>query len=55
MLEQDYRVMVHPGITDDGTRFLMMCSFGIDGMVLEKASQVGKNRLGKLAFLMPTL
>ncbi|MDJ0839949.1 MAG: diacylglycerol kinase family protein [Acidobacteriota bacterium] len=53
MLEDDYRIMLHPGVTDNGTRFLMMCSFGIDGMVLNKVSQLGKNRMGKLAFLWP--
>ncbi len=55
MLESDYQVRIHPGITDDGTRFLLMCSFGIDGRIIDRVSQRGKNRIGKRAFLWPFL
>ncbi len=51
MLEKDRRLLIRPGETDDGTRFLMMYSFGIDGFVLAHVSQRLKNRFGKLAFI----
>ena len=50
MLIKGHTLSIRPGLTQDGTRFLMMFSFGIDGMILKKSSQKLKNRLGKLAF-----
>jgi len=55
MLEADHCIYPRTGLTQDGTRFMMMCSFGIDAFILAKISQRWKNRLGKAAFLWPTL
>lgn len=55
MLEDDYTVSLHPGMTNDGDRFLMMCSFGLDGRVLKRVRQSAKNKIGKVAFFWPLL
>lgn len=55
MLEAGKAVRVRPGVMADGTRFLMMASFGLDAYVLAMGSQQWKNRIGKLAFIFPTL
>jgi len=55
MLEDDHHRLVRPGLTDDGSLFLMMCSFGLDSYVLERVSQRGKNQIGKRAFIWPFL
>lgn len=55
MLERGRTRIIKPGVCQDGTRFLMMLSFGIDGSILKSSSQKLKNRLGKLAFLPPAL
>ena len=55
MLEADNHIRIRPGVTEDGTQFLMMCSFGLDSFVLERVSQRGKNQIGKRAFVRPFL
>ncbi len=55
MLERGRTRNVYPGRLDDGTRFLMMASVGIDAEILSRVRQRLKNRLGKLAFLPATL
>ncbi|CAM2065375.1 DAGKc domain-containing protein [Sulfidibacter corallicola] len=50
MLRTGHTVPCLPGRTDDGTRFFMMYSFGIDAHVLTQVPQKLKNRIGKAAF-----
>jgi diacylglycerol kinase family enzyme len=51
MLLADHRRKIHPGRLQDGSRFLMMASYGIDGFVMSLVSQKLKNRLGKSAIM----
>lgn len=54
MLERGRTRHIYPGRLDDGTRFLMMASVGIDAEVLSRVRQRLKNRFGKFAFLPAT-
>ena len=51
MLIQGKTTEIFPGKLQNGMRFLMMCSLGVDGYILSHVSQRLKNRFGKAAFL----
>lgn len=55
MLEAGHKVVIYPGISRSGRRFLMMYSAGIDAYVLGSVSQRLKNVLGKMAFVPAAL
>ncbi len=55
MLVRGRTRQVYPGCLQDGTRFLMMASAGIDAEILRRVRQPLKNRYGKLAFVPASL
>lgn len=55
MLEEGHHINIYPGQTQKGTKFLMMCSFGIDSYILSKVSHNFKMLVGKTAFVIPTV
>lgn len=55
MLEESHQINIYPGQTQKGTKFLMMCSFGIDSYILSRVSHNFKMLVGKTAFVIPTM
>lgn len=55
MLMRGHSCRVYPGRLQDGTRFLMMASAGIDAEILRRVRQPLKNRFGKFAFVPASL